>query len=83
MKQGQNMGIRKIFQKSRSKREYSNLWIEDGGLLKVRFTDGSYGYVVTFWVFERFLFTRKKEDAIKIIKSKQGISDNDILNLLI
>lgn len=77
------MGIREIFQKSRFKREYSNLWIEDGGLLKVMFTDGSYGYVVTFWVFERFLYTRKKEDAIKIINDKQGISDNDILNLFI
>lgn len=77
------MGIRKIFQKSRFKREYSNLWIEENGLLKVRFTDGSYGYVVTFWVFDFFLFTRKKEDAIKIINDKQGISDNDILNLFI
>ena len=77
------MGIRKIFRKSRFKREYSNLWIEENGLLKVKFTDGSYGYVVTFWVFERFLFTRKKEDAVKIIKSKQGISDNDILNLFL
>jgi hypothetical protein len=77
------MGIRKIFQKSPSKKEYSNLWIEDGGLLKVRFTDGSYGYVVTFWVFDFFLFTKKKQDAVKIINSKQGISDNDILNLFI
>lgn len=77
------MGIRKIFQKSRFRREMSNLWIEDGGLLKVKFTDGSYGYVVTFWVFDVFMFTTKKQDAVKIINSKQEISDNDILNLFI
>ena len=77
------MGIREIFQKSRFKKQFSNLWIEDNGLLKVEFSDGSYGFIVSFWVFDLFVFTTKRSDAVKIIQSKNNINDDDILNLFL
>ena len=78
------MARRKTYRKSHSKdRELSNLFIKKDGLLKVIFNDGSYGYVVSFWLFDVCLFTRRRTEALKVINSNKPIDDNDILNLLI
>lgn len=76
------MGIRKIFQRSPfNKKKYADIFLEEGGLLKAKFSDGSYGYIVTFWVKGRFIFTREKTDALKILNSNKTIDHKLILKI--